>query len=300
MLRGGWSKQLKARPTAIFAATLAVIAVIGWGHSETAEYEREADNRAAEYAKHTYDKIGYACVRVPSVDKADCVEQAYQERRANERDEQDLVAQKTSALWAYIMGAAAVVGMALSAVGVFLVWTTFRATKAGNRIAERNVEAALEQVKIAQDTAARQLRAYLSFKPVEMDEITVDRNPLEIRFTVENTGATPANEWVVVWAWQVTEEEPTTDFYEKWMPSLPEIGPDHCIGPKQIKTIPLTIEIGECWRSRVVSGTHKFFVFGAMIYVDFSGERHRTDFFYVYNPRLENRLGQASVKNRIG
>ncbi|MGF7171522.1 hypothetical protein FHS91_003222 [Sphingobium xanthum] len=61
---------------------------------------------------------------------------ASHERRANERDEQDLVAQKRSALWAYIMGAAAVIGMCLSVVGVYLVYTTFQATREANKIGQ--------------------------------------------------------------------------------------------------------------------------------------------------------------------
>ena len=56
--------------------------------------------------------------------------------RDKQREYEDLVSQRKSALWAMIMGVAALAGMALSVVGVVLVWTTFNETRRANEIAK--------------------------------------------------------------------------------------------------------------------------------------------------------------------
>ncbi|MDX2210076.1 MAG: hypothetical protein SFV20_06925 [Sphingopyxis sp.] len=116
---------------------------IGWGLWKSAEYEWEADNQTSKYAAYTDKQIRQSCPRRPSVDQQNCAAKARHEQRANERNERDLVAQKKSALWAYIMGAAAVIGMGLSTVGVILVWTTFRETKSSNDLFRHNQRARL-------------------------------------------------------------------------------------------------------------------------------------------------------------
>jgi hypothetical protein len=190
---------------------------IGWGLSKSAEYQREADYHAAEYARDTYEKVGKSCLRLAPVDKAQCIAEAYHERRANERDEQDLVAQRQSALWAYVMGAAAVIGMWLSAIGVLLVWTTFRATKEANAIAladsaraerqasesasetakalvhaQRNADAAAKQAEIAERTAKHQLRAYLRVEMHGSGRVVANQT-VKYSVKVTNVGLTPAS-----------------------------------------------------------------------------------------------------------
>jgi hypothetical protein len=132
----GWGVVLAALLAAIF---------IGWGLSKSAEYEGQAYKHASEYAAYTNQQIKQTCVGPPSSEKAQCVAKARHEQRGYERNEYDLVAQRQSALWAYIMGAAAVIGMGLSVVGVILVWTTFAETRESNVIAK----AAAAEVKNA-------------------------------------------------------------------------------------------------------------------------------------------------------
>jgi len=136
--RGDVTKAGLAAGIAI--AVLVSTAFIGWGLSKSAEYQRQSDYQASEYSAYTYDKVGQSCIGMSIVDKAECIEKARHERRTYERDEQDLVAQRQSALWAYIMGAAAVIGMGLSVIGVFLVWTTFRETRRTAKAAEDTLD----------------------------------------------------------------------------------------------------------------------------------------------------------------
>lgn len=157
MLRGGRGKRTKTG--LIFGVIVSVVIaalIVGWGLAKSAEYQRKADYQTAEYAAYTYEKVGHECVGLTRVNQAECVAKATNERRANEREEQDLVAQRQSALWAYIMGAAAVIGMGLSVVGVVLVYTTFHETRKANEIATR--------------VSAAELRPYLFVEKVTISD----------------------------------------------------------------------------------------------------------------------------------
>jgi hypothetical protein len=109
------------------------------------------------------------------------------ESRDKEREyrynQNDLAAQRKSALWAHIMGLAAVVGMALSALGVWLVKTTFDEARKSNDIARESME--------------RQLRAYISLELIEPINIGVDMRII-CPIYVKNYGQTPAYDFQIV------------------------------------------------------------------------------------------------------
>jgi|GEM_PF-3111326 len=108
-------------------------------------YDQEAQHRIAHYSEYSSEEIANACLGLPSLDQEVCVEKATKradlEQREYERGELDLVAQQKMALWTAIMGIAALIGMALSVIGVWLVWTTFRETRRQAQIAQDNLEA---------------------------------------------------------------------------------------------------------------------------------------------------------------
>jgi hypothetical protein len=124
----------------IFALVICA-SFIGYGLLEGAKYERQANNHSSENAKYTRDKITQTCVGTSRIEVIRCRYNAMDAQREYEYNQRDLVAQRQSALWAYIMGAAAVIGIALSAIGVWLVWTTFRATHRSAEIAQENLNA---------------------------------------------------------------------------------------------------------------------------------------------------------------
>ena len=92
----------------------------------------------------------------------------------------------------------------LSALGVLglgaTLWFNFRAlrlaegasreTKDALAIAERNADAATSHVRVAEDTAKRQLRAYLNIKRVKISDF--DNFPLRVDVQIVNHGQTPA------------------------------------------------------------------------------------------------------------
>jgi hypothetical protein len=126
-----------------YVAALAGVALLLWGIAygltQQTIYEEDARNRSADYTRRAADQAQYACFNVVPSEKADCLRNAASEyrlkHRDNRRDYDDLTAQRKSALWTFIMGVAALIGMALSVVGVVLVWTTFRETREANVIA---------------------------------------------------------------------------------------------------------------------------------------------------------------------
>jgi hypothetical protein len=126
----------------LLGAIALAITFVSWGLSWEAEYNRQADARTRDYTANTYSPKHHACLSLALKDQPDCIAKAKNEARDNERNERDLVAQNTSALWAYVMAVSAVFGVALSAVGVFLVWTTFKATREAVEVARSDLKLA--------------------------------------------------------------------------------------------------------------------------------------------------------------
>lgn len=109
-------------PAIIFAvAILAVGGVQHWLHY------KDAARNAASYARDAQNQIAAEC-EIAGTNK-NCARNIEQTRRANQRDEYDLYSQKTMALWTAIMGAMAVIGVALSGFGIYLIWRTWGATR---------------------------------------------------------------------------------------------------------------------------------------------------------------------------
>ena len=138
MFDGNWFKRHSVKLTGIVLAALLIFGatvLIGYGLERQAEYERYADERRKEYTANTYSPERQRCFRLTAGRQQDCVTKARNEATAYNREQQDLVAQRVTALWTKLMGGAAIIGMGLSAFGVFLVWTTFNATREANVIA---------------------------------------------------------------------------------------------------------------------------------------------------------------------
>ena len=186
MFGSDWSKRPKTRWSLIafaFATVIAIgvgLAAISYGISKQIEYNRNANQYSAEYASHTYYPERYACLLLPLQNQSNCIAKATDAARNYDRAEQDLVAQKTSALWAFLMGSGAIVGLILSAIGIFLVWTTFNATKESNIIAREIGEA--------------QTRAYIDVVSVDVTfaKLFDDAYIPFVKINLRNSGTSPA------------------------------------------------------------------------------------------------------------
>jgi hypothetical protein len=198
---------------------------ISYGLLHQASYEQDARREAFDYAKHATEKKQHACRIIAKAERKTCLTEAHAEYELdtsrNRHDAADLAAQRQSALWAGITGLTALVGIALSAVGIGLVWITFREQRRTNNLAheeadrarveaadngrlalealataQRNADAVARQVEVAEATARLQLRAYLAIGRIRLKRTPNDDGDDVISFNskiwIANVGATPA------------------------------------------------------------------------------------------------------------
>lgn len=194
--RGGFPKARLIVSTIVFVAALLFgTAGILFGLAKQAEYERASYERSREYTADTYGPAYNACLRLSGVSQVDCIAQTHQERRENTRQEDDLVAQQTMSVWTFLMGGAAIVGMLLSAVGVYLVYSTFQEAK-------RTANAAVDANELALRLANTQMRAWIGFDSWDLirngvpESGVIDFYLFELAWKV--VGSTPAHEVRIV------------------------------------------------------------------------------------------------------
>lgn len=173
---------------AILAAVISPF--VAFGLYEEARYKEISSYRADHYAEDADEAVKNACVGVAGREKAICLQEKGAEARLqkhdNERNEADLVAQRKSALWTSIMGFAALIGMGLSAIGVYLVWTTFRETR-------RSAKAAEDQLALARTVTAAELRPWveISLWPTKFSA-TETNFDFDYELSFKNIGQTAA------------------------------------------------------------------------------------------------------------
>lgn len=197
------STKLIGRALGLFALTTVVIG-IGYGLDWQGSYDQEAQQKSADYAKHAANKVKQSCLRVIPAEEARCIKDAVAEYRLETRDKQreyeDLAAQRTSALWTGIMGVAALIGIALSAIGVALVYTTFAETRLTNRIAMKEGARATRRSVASGEETQRQYRPWLALAARADAHLMVHEAKLDFGIIVDvsNVGRTIAAEVVVL------------------------------------------------------------------------------------------------------
>jgi hypothetical protein len=216
-------------------------------------------------------------------------------------------AAKSAASAAWWMG---VIGALL---GGATLWVAVRAalwakkaalhTEAGSKEAQRAADAAERSLEIAQDTAKRELRAYVSLLKATMPKFVVDNDSIDVVMHVENSGSTPANYFFGQIAWRVTDQEPTAELFNQ---AVAEYAPEPdaqivcTIGPRQRRELPYPITVPDEWRTKVLSGEMQFYFMGKLRYRDVFEDHHVTEFFYVYTTNHPNHLRQAHACNHTG
>ncbi|MGB5724020.1 MAG: hypothetical protein WBM39_06365, partial [Parasphingorhabdus sp.] len=95
-------------------------------------YKESAIQNADKYADDAEATIKSGCIE-PSTLKSNpnCIREAEHTSRQNQRDEYDLYSQRSTALWNEVMGKAAVLGIAIGLISVWLIFVTFKATRVG-------------------------------------------------------------------------------------------------------------------------------------------------------------------------
>ena len=137
---------------------------------QQSEYSRSANHYAHQYADERAIEAK-ECIALAPPKRDECQDQAREAARSGQRSEYDLEAQRVTATWTQHMGIAAMIGMAVSIVGVGLVWTTFRETRNSADAARANLEAFLKgqrahieiEPRFVGDAAGKW---YAHFKPI--------------------------------------------------------------------------------------------------------------------------------------
>lgn len=234
MPRGSWSNVLKVSGL-ITAAGLLLWLLIADLSTWSKWYEDDASDRSSQYAEYADKYIADRCIALAAQDQSDCEYKAKQASRENQRIEQDLAAQKVTAWWTTIMGAAALIGMGLSAVGIILVWTTFYETRKAN--------------EIAQQSHIAQTRPWLIVEKLEIEwRYHIDDGNLEVFgdvwFVVKNTGRSAANN---IWT-RSAVGEPIGIWGKMWAEDESPLGPE-CLPPEGTRLVSEPFHVSMPWKN---------------------------------------------------
>lgn len=206
---------------AIVVALLTALGFLAFGAYQQVELHRTADHRV-DAVKHLNSQLISARCKDPST-AASCAAEIRSRSRVEVREIADLYSQETMALWTAIMGASATVGLALSGIGVFLIWQTWLQAGEASEYSRRTLQSYVgkERGILSQDiarvvtkghiahagicvffenigaSAATIVRVYFSYKdevgvwPTEFDHEIEDVRTIAIN----GKGRTPCLEW---------------------------------------------------------------------------------------------------------
>jgi uncharacterized membrane protein len=202
-----WRKFIKNRGGLVVALVVAaffVIVIIQMARSLQWEADYDASRQAANYAAVADDQIIAECAGLAGRDRESCANKIDRSAREQQRNEYDLAAQQTMALWTAIMGGMAIVGVALSAIGVYLIWGTWKQTGEAAENSRRTLRAyiakerAIMRVLVAKYKLQQRLRTPHTFLP-----------------EVHNLGQSPGHITSIDWSFTKKMEWPSTFDFSK-------------------------------------------------------------------------------------
>jgi hypothetical protein len=189
MLRGRRRNIIKAAGLA--ALILGAYVLFSLLTQQSASLENEAAYRSDIHRENADYRIVWVCKTAPSQET--CISESRQAARENEREEQDLAAQKITAWWTKVMGIAALIGMGLSAVGVWLVKTTFDETKESNRIARQAAKSSADDARKSREAMIAAERAIVFVTHGRQDgSVDSEGQWTGIYFGIDNKGKSNA------------------------------------------------------------------------------------------------------------
>lgn len=283
------SNRVNVSKTRLIIGLLLALAIccgwIGYGLSKSAEYERQADNQRTEYSEYTRQKIAETCVGIPDLEVIKCRYDAFDAQREYNNNQSDLIAQRQSALWAYIMGAAAVIGMALSAVGVWLVKATFDATREANNIQKTAIANAEIDAREARNALIESDRAIIALTKIRQASVVDgDDKRTKLHFSIQNNGRTSARDFEIAFSLSDTPVYKSRRTYVRR-------SPDRCL-PDQIAHF-LDVEI----KRRSIS---EKYLIGYISYRVIHGAQFRTYFcYYVLGDVSDDGYGVGANQNLV-
>ena len=251
---------------------------IGWLQTRE-EYNRK--QTPAAYADAAKKDAESACIGIEPRAFFECVNKKTETAYQTAHDEQDLSAQQRAASSALITAVLSGLALALSGVGVWYVKRTLDATLEAVEDTGKATKAMERQNELAEDTAKRQLRAYVTTE----DHATINFQigvKAGHQCKVYNRGQTPAYD-VRIWSRPVAIITTEGDVHktkvfrqETFAQSSATLGPGQWIGHTNALSGPLT---NDSFVSLCVGGIA--IVWGGIVsYRDAFGRQRRTTFKY--------------------
>ena len=173
-------------------AAIGLVARAAWLEKQ---YEQEAIKSADYYRNYANRRIGSSCLTSDGRWEVVCAEEANEAAREAQRAEYDLYAQKTMSLWTAVMGWIALLGAALTGIGVWFVKRTLDATLQAVKDTSAATHAMLRQNEISE--ASQRAWLYLhevrtsTMAPGVINGENVD-GALFFEIMMKNYGGTPA------------------------------------------------------------------------------------------------------------
>ena len=204
------------------------------------------------------------------------------EDQQNTKD--DLNAQQDMAFWALCMVGVSLGQLAATIVGIALVYKTLQSTRDAVGEAKQATKAANAAVKVTEDSAERQLRAYVIPETVTIDALEVER-PV-ITTIVKNSGQTPAYEVLCIATCKIM-----VNGREDFQYSGEQIGPMIVAAQGTFTaTNVLKQSVINDHKDALVQGTEKAYLYGLLSYIDCFKVKRTCKFRYVLyvRKRLED------------
>lgn len=167
--------------TTVVAVVLCCSIVGMLAYSSGQEAER-LNKTPAAYIETAKNKAQEDCVGRKGNAAFECIYEKVASSKQQAHDEQDLMAQQKSANGTMITAGIALIGLFVSGVSMWLLYTTFQATRAGNKISE--------------NVGYYQLRPFLIASGFEWIKFQDDQAASSMRIIIkwENAGNTPASD----------------------------------------------------------------------------------------------------------
>lgn len=204
------------------------------------------------------------------------------------RSERDLIVQREMAEWAFFMLITAAVSLVITTIGVYYVALTFRETRRmveeaakGTKAAITAAEAAEYSSSIAQDTAKRQLRAYVSIEVDDQKDPIIRMEGIRIWLKAVNRGQTPACGFrhhtnVFIGDFPLPNGLLLREKNKTLRPSQGEIG----VSMERPFPVEYRNQITLDEKQDLISGNKRIFIYGVAIYWDAFKEKHHIRYCY--------------------
>jgi len=171
-------------------AAIVAALILTYGIIQHTIYYHQATSNAEYYSKNAKKQLSFDCTRIERIEPSDCSRKINNTARQQQRDEYDLYSQQAMALWTSVMGGMAIVGVFLTALGVWFVKRTLDATlEAVDRTGDAT-DAVLKSNEIAKKFSRQQLQANISLSDVTHN--TKLNKKVYVKLRVTNDGQTPA------------------------------------------------------------------------------------------------------------